>query len=348
VGIVHRDLKPANICIAADGVVKVIDFGLARLAPPLAEVVTRSASIDDLAIVGTCPYMSPEQTRGHLVDGRTDIWAFGCILYQLLTGKLAFPGPTWTETFVAIAEKDPDWSAIPGDVPRDVTALIRHCLVKDVRGRLRDIADARIYFERDLAPAPAAAPVGDGWWRTLLPWAIAGGLAAVLAGVAWTGRVAAPERGPEYARATRLTTGPSVALGPVISPDGQWVTYIANSGGQTDLMVRYVNGGEAVSLTRGAGLQLPVRTDIGGPAISPDGSLIAFDAGAKPGTPANLFDSWVIPAPLGGIPRKMVERGRSLRWSPDGTHIVYVRAGAAAGDAIYVANADGSDERIVV
>jgi Tol biopolymer transport system component len=113
-------------------------------------------------------------------------------------------------------------------------------------------------------------------------------------------------------------------------------------------MVRYIAGGETVSLTTASGLQLPTRIDIGGPAISPDGSLIAFDAGAKPGTPSNLFDAWVIPAPLGGIARKLVERGRSLRWSPDGTRIAYVRAGAAAGDSIYVANADGSDERQVL
>jgi Tol biopolymer transport system component len=153
---------------------------------------------------------------------------------------------------------------------------------------------------------------------------------------------------PTFGRVVRLTSGPGLEFGPAVSPDGKWVAYFANTRGPIDIWVKFLSGGGATNLTSGSGLELPTRVAIGGLAISPDGTSIAFDAGAKPGTPANLFDSWVIAAPLGGVPRKLVERGRSVRWSPDGTQITYVRAGAAAGDSLYVANADGTHERQVV
>ncbi len=294
-GIVHRDLKPSNICVTTDGVVKVIDFGLAKPAPMnLADTATRSAVVDEGRVVGTVRYMSPEQARGGVVDKRTDIWAFGCVLFEVLSGKPAFAGATWTDTVVAIFERDPDWSLLPDHVPPGVVALIRHCLAKDPRQRLRDVADARVYLTRELEPGP---PAPQRRAATVIPWILAAGLAIAMIGLAARSRGDSGPEPPQYGRATRLTSGGAMAMGPVVSPDGQWVAYMSNAGGATDLLVRYVAGGDTVNLTASSGLQLPTRLDLGGPTISPDGSMIAFDAGAKPGTPSNLFDAWVIPAP---------------------------------------------------
>ena len=146
---------------------------------------------------------------------------------------------------------------------------------------------------------------------------------------------------PTFSRVTLVGGGQAIESGPAISPDGKWIAYLSNARGQTDVWVKFLSGGDPVNLTASTTLEIQSRTDLGGLAISPDGSLIAFDAGATKGTPANSFDAWVIPAPLGGTPRKVVELGRALRWSPDGTQIAFVRPGGSAGDALHVARSDG-------
>ena len=153
-GIIHRDLKPANVKVTPDGVVKVLDFGLARAVagdgwtPDLTQSPTMTiGGTRDGMILGTAAYMSPEQARGQALDKRTDIWAFGCVLYQMLTGRTAFSGDTVTDTLAAIVGREPDWSALPGTTPASVRRLLQRCLEKDAKRRLDDIGDARVELD---------------------------------------------------------------------------------------------------------------------------------------------------------------------------------------------------------
>ena len=176
-GVVHRDLKPANIKLRSDGAVKVLDFGLAKVAADdfegarsqmstLAGGVTR-----DGQIVGTAAYMSPEQARGLPVDKRTDIWAFGCVLFEMLTGRAAFSGGSTTDTLAAVLQYEPDWSALPRSTPARIRELLRRCLQKDPARRQHDIADARIEIEEALAE-PVGQRAAARAWKRPLSWAV--------------------------------------------------------------------------------------------------------------------------------------------------------------------------------
>src|SRR5271154_755769 len=182
-GIVHRDLKPANVKVTNDDAVKVLDFGLAKAIEGDASSIDISTSptmsrMATLAgvLLGTAAYMSPEQAKGKPVDRRADIWAFGCVLYEMLTGKMAFRGETVTDTLAAVIKEEPDWSRLPAGTPVRVRVLLQRCLQKDPKQRLRDIGDARISLEEVLSGAQDQASAGatTGPAKRPLVWILGG------------------------------------------------------------------------------------------------------------------------------------------------------------------------------
>jgi serine/threonine protein kinase/Tol biopolymer transport system component len=361
-GIVHRDLKPANIKITPQGVVKVLDFGLAKLeaggvseaggagrefteAPTITVNDTREG-----LIVGTAAYMSPEQARGQPVDKRTDIWAFGCVLFEMLTGRAAFARSTVTDTLAAVVDREPDWSALPARTPPATDRLLRRCLDKDPKRRMRDIGDARPEIDDTSTGAPPTSPDGR---TNRINQALTVLLAALVIAVVGLSVIAfrretraEPAPGPSFSRIVRLTRGPAREWAPAISPDGKWVAYLSNERGPTDVWVRFLGGGEPANLTASTGLEVTPGTGIGGIDISSDGTRIAVMARMQDTT--TPFETWEVPAPLPGPARKLVEGFVGLRWSPNGQKVTFVRAGGSAGDALFVANADGTNRRELI
>jgi Tol biopolymer transport system component len=292
--------------------------------------------------------MSPEQARGKAVDKRTDIWAFGCVLYEMLTGIRAFGGETISDSIAAILDREPDWTRVPAQTPTAVRELLERCLQKDPKRRLRDIADAQHDLQTDrTATVPTAAPATAGrqsWIRPLLV-----GLIGVTAAAAFLALAIAKGRAPQapvFSRIVRLTSGPAREVSPVVSPDGKWVAYLSDAGGSGNVWIKFVAGGEPINLTASSGLDIGLGNGIGGLDISPDGSRIAVPARMR-GTTAP-FSTWEVPAPLPGAPRRVLDVGNGMRWSPDGKQTVFIKPGAAAGDALFVGDADGANARQII
>ena len=334
-GIVHRDLKPSNIRLTPDGQVKLVDFGLAKVMSTVAngeDLATHSASPSEAgSIVGTVAYMSPEQARGQTVDKRTDIWAFGCVLFEMLTGRRPISGQSLPDVFAGIVGGDPDWSALPGATPRRIRDLLRRSLQKDPARRLRDIGDAGLELDETMAePEAAAAPAGTRSARSVaavIPWAVAA-LAIILAAAAvffpWR---TAPRETPAGMRFSLVTNFAGVEAQPSLSPDGRQVAFVSNRTGQWDLYVGLVSGGEPVALTNDRNVESR-------PDWSPDGTKVLYsrlnDSGQQ--------DIWVAPA-FPGPPRQVIASAFSPSWSADG-HIAY-----SSGNVIWVCDADGANPK---
>ena len=307
-GIVHRDLKPANIKVTPDGKVKVLDFGLAKAVVPNGRSASRITTLgtDSGLIVGTPAYMSPEQLRGREIDKRSDVWAFGAVLFEMISGHMVFGDETVPDAIARIIQGGPDWNLLPSGLPRKIRTLIEHCLRKDSHRRLHDIADARIDIEDLLegvtileedAPADIATR-----WRAAAPWALVAILTVALVAVLLS-------RGPAggidgLTTRFEFPTGAGAPLHLSVSPDGRQIAYVATFEGQERIWIRSMDSLESRVLAD--------TPDAGFPFWSPDGTAIGFLAEgrlkriAATGGPAQTLAD----APL---------EGGGGDWSEDGT-----------------------------
>ncbi len=350
-GIIHRDLKPANIKVRADGTVKVLDFGLAKALDPAAAssaqavnppTITSPAMTQAGMILGTAAYMAPEQARGKMVDRRADIWAFGAVLFEMLTGTRAFRGEDVTDTIVSVISKEPDWSAVPAATPAALRRLLTRCLKKDVKTRLQAIGDARVQIDELLSGAPEDASsttttTTTASSRRRLPWMVAivavAGMVAMATPTLRYLRQTPPPVPPET-RLEIVTPATSQPGSFVLSPDGRQIVFAADSDGASRLWLRPLAGTSAQPLAGTEGATWPFW--------SPDGRSIGFVA-------ENTLKRLDL---AGGAPQTLatVTGGAGGTWHTDGvilfasntTGLPLMRVAATGGAAVPVTQVEGA------
>jgi serine/threonine protein kinase/Tol biopolymer transport system component len=350
-GVVHRDVKPENLMIASGGYLKVLDFGLAklRLEPSLlhdaAKETTVAAGTEPGLMLGTVGYMAPEQAQGRPVDHRSDIFAFGCVLYEVASGARAFSGASAVDTLHRILHADPAplTSRVPG-LPSELQRIVSKCLAKDPDERYQSMKEVAIdlrSLRRQLDSGVSGGltvppPRRARWWIAAAAIAV---LAAGLAAAVTLWRNPEPASAPDSLTIARLTAS-GLVIDAVLSPDGKYLAYVESSGGFQSLHLRQIGGGRTIELVP------PARMGYWGIAFARDGQSIMYGWKSSEHPAGTLYQ---VPV-LGGRPREILTNFESaMTFSPDGTRMAFYRFDPAERtSAIVNAAVDGSDQRVVI
>ena len=350
-GIVHRDLKPDNVFITSDGRVKILDFGIAKLTRPSDDDAARHTSVPTETeaglVLGTAGYMSPEQVRGEAVDARSDLFSFGAILYEMLTGHPSFSRGTSVETMTAVLKEDPP-APLRSDVPA-LERIVSRCLEKTREARFQSARD--LAFALEVLSGTNATAVPAAGVKAPRRWLAALGIAVVVLGVfagltSWLTLRTKPspvEAPLANARFTRFTDWEGTEALAEISPDGRFVAFLADRLGQFDIWLNQVGTDDPRNLTPDLPSLNPPGVVLRPHGFSGDGAEIWFSLNGEPGARKRLMPL------IGGTSRAFLGEGDSApSWSPDGTRIVYFNNKPAAGDPLFVADRTGADARQIL